>query len=59
MKLTQTLAVALEAVGCAVVLTGVSIELITHADFGFVIITSGAWLVATGGMIWAKLVRRV
>ena len=58
MKLTQTLAVALEAVGCSVVLTGVIIELITHADFGYVIITSGAWFVAAGGMIWVKIVRR-
>lgn len=57
MKLTQTLAVILEGVGCCVILTGIIIELTLHADFGYVTITSGAWLVAGGGLIWAKIVK--
>lgn len=57
MKLTRALAVALEGVGCCIVLVGISIEVYYGADFGFVLITSGAVVIAFGGMLFAKLVR--
>jgi len=58
MRLTKTLAIAFETVGCVVVLTGIIIEVIMGAEVGYVLITSGALLVAFGGMIFAKLMRK-
>jgi len=58
MHLTKTLAIALETVGCLIVLTGIIIEVSTGADLGYVMITSGAFFVAFGGMIFVKLLRK-
>jgi len=58
MRLTKTLAIAFETVGCLVVLTGIIIEVNMGAEVGYVLITSGALLVAFGGMIFAKLMRK-
>ena len=58
MHLTKTLAIALETVGCVIVLTGIAIEVSMGADIGYVLITSGAFFVAFGGMIFAKLLRK-
>jgi len=58
MRLTKTLAIAFETVGCVVVLTGIIIEVSLRAPLGYVLITSGALLVAFGGMIFAKLMRK-
>ena len=58
MRLSKTLAIALETVGCVVVLTGIIIEVSLRAPLGYVLITSGALLVAFGGMIFAKLMRK-
>jgi len=58
MHLTKTLAIALETVGCCVVLAGIIIEVITRAPLGYVIITCGALTVAAGGMIFAKIIRK-
>ncbi len=58
MKLTKNLAIALETVGCCITLAGVVTEFVTHADYGYVIITGGALVVTFGGMIFAKCVRR-
>jgi len=58
MRLSKTLAIALETVGCLVVLTGIIIEVSLRAPLGYVLITSGALLVAFGGMIFAKLMRK-
>lgn len=59
MRLTKTLAIALETVGCVAILTGIAIEVSMRAHLGFVLITSGACIVAIGGMIFAKLVRKL
>ena len=58
MHLTKTLAIALETVGCVIILTGIAIEVSMRADLGYMLITSGACIVAVGGMIFAKLLRK-
>lgn len=57
-RLTKTLAIALETVGCIVVLTGIAVEVSMRADLGYILITSGACVVAVGAMIFAKLMRK-
>jgi len=59
MHITKTLAVALEAVGCCVVLTGIAIEVSMGADLGYILITSGACVLAVGSMVFAKLFRKL
>lgn len=56
--ISKTLAIALEAVGICAILLGVGIEVYYEADIGFIAITGGSGIVALGGMIFAKLVRR-
>ena len=58
MRLTKTLMVAFETVGCLVILTGIIIEVSMKAELGFILITSGACIVAVGAMIFAKLLRQ-
>ena len=58
MKMTKHLAIALETVGCCITLAGVVTEWVTRADYGYVIITGGALVMAFGSMIFAKCVRR-
>ena len=58
MSVSKHLAIALEAVGIVVVSGGIIIEWITRAHFGFVIITSGSVLVALGGLVWSKLIKK-
>ncbi|MBA7629849.1 hypothetical protein ES703_37356 [subsurface metagenome] len=55
MRLTKTLAIALETVGCVIILTGIAIEVSLRAHLGYILITSGACIVAVGAMIFAKL----
>lgn len=56
MKLTKTLAIAFETVGCCIGVAGICIEVYYQAAIGFVLITSGAVAVAFGGMLFAKVV---
>jgi len=58
MRLTKTLAIALETVGCVIILTGIAIEVSMKAHLGYILITSGACIVAVGAMIFAKLLRK-
>ena len=51
-------AIALEAVGCCVILAGIIIEIIYEADIGFICCTTGAWFAAIGGLIFGKLIRK-
>ncbi|GAI17354.1 unnamed protein product [marine sediment metagenome] len=48
MRLTKTLAIAFETVGCFIVLTGIAIEVSLRAPLGYILITSGACIVAVG-----------
>lgn len=58
MHLTKTLAIAFETVGCIIILTGIAVEVSLRAPLGYILVTSGACIVAVGGMIFAKLLRR-
>jgi len=57
-KLSRTLAIALEAVGCLVVVAGITVEVSMKADIGFVLITGGSVVIAAGALMFAKLIRR-
>ncbi len=50
--------IALELVGIAAIGVGIGVELATHADIGWAIVTTGSCLVAVGGVIWGKFVRK-
>lgn len=47
-----------EILGIMVVAIGVGIEVAYRADIGYILITSGAVVVAAGGLLFAKVVRR-
>jgi len=52
------LAITLELVGIAAIGTGIGVELATHADIGWAIVTIGSCFVAIGGVIWGKFMRK-
>ena len=56
-KHERTLAIALEAVGCCVVLAGITVEVSTGSAVGHWIISIGCLLAMVGGMIYVKLFR--
>lgn len=58
MKDSKLLAIALEAVGISAVILGIAIETTMHAQIGFIIITSGSVFIASGGMLFAKIIKR-
>ena len=54
----RTLAIALETLGVIAIIVGVAVEATLRAPIGFVAITGGAALIAAGGLIWTKLMRK-
>jgi hypothetical protein len=54
----KLLPIILEILGVAAIGCGIGIEIGMGADVGYVIITVGSVLVATGGVIWGKFMRR-
>jgi len=48
--------ITIELIGVAAIGAGIGVELATHADFGWVIVTTGSCLVAIGGIIWGKFI---
>jgi hypothetical protein len=54
----RLLPVALELVGIATIGVGIGVELATHADIGWALVTTGSCLVAVGGVIWGKFTRK-
>ncbi|MDP2731475.1 MAG: hypothetical protein Q8O55_13500 [Dehalococcoidales bacterium] len=54
----KLLPVALELVGIAAIGVGIGVELATHADIGWALVTTGSCLVAVGGVIWGKFTRK-
>jgi hypothetical protein len=54
----KLLPVALELVGIATIGVGIGVELATHADVGWALVTTGSCLVAVGGVIWGKFTRK-
>jgi hypothetical protein len=53
----KLLPVTLEVVGIAAIGVGIGVELATHADIGWAVVTAGSCLVAVGGVIWGKFMR--
>jgi uncharacterized membrane protein YozB (DUF420 family) len=58
MKSKMLLAIIVELIGIAAIGTGIGVELATHADIGWATVTIGSCLVAIGGVIWGKFMRR-
>jgi len=58
MKSNMLLAIIVELIGIAAIGTGIGVELATHADIGWATVTIGSCLVAIGGIIWGKFMRR-
>ncbi len=54
----QLIPVIMEVIGVAAIGVGIGVELATHADIGWALVTSGSCLVAIGGVIWGKFMRR-
>jgi len=52
------LPVTLEVTGIAAIGVGIGIELATGADVGWAVVTTGSCLIAIGGVIWGKFMRR-
>jgi len=57
MKHKLWLPIGIEVAGVIIVSTGIGIELATHADIGYMIISIGSVFVAGGGIIWGKFMR--
>jgi hypothetical protein len=53
----KLLPVTLEIVGIAAIGVGIGVELATHADIAWAVVTAGSCLVAIGGVIWGKFMR--
>jgi hypothetical protein len=49
--------ITIELIGIAGIGVGIGIELATHADVGWAVVTTGSCLVAIGGVIWGKFMR--
>ncbi len=49
--------IVLELVGIGAIGAGIGVEIATHADIGWAIVTTGSCLVAIGGIIWGKFMR--
>jgi len=58
MNKMKLLPVALEVIGIAAIGVGIGVELATHATIGWAIVTIGSCLVAMGGVIWGKFMRK-
>ena len=54
----KLLPVTLEITGIAAIGVGIGVELATHADMGWALVTIGSCLVAIGGVIWGKFMHR-
>ena len=49
--------ITIELIGIAGIGVGVGIELATHADLGWAVVTGSSCLVAIGGVIWGQFMR--
>jgi len=50
--------ITIEVIGVAAIGVGIGVELATHADIGWAIVTTGSCLVAIGGVVWGKFMRK-
>ena len=58
MRKLAMLPIILELFGIAVIGSGIGIEIALKADIGYLMITSGSCIVAIGGVLWGKFMRR-
>ena len=58
MSKKKLISIAIELVGIAAIGAGIGVEIVTHADVGWTIVTIGSCLVAIGGVIWGKFIRQ-
>jgi len=56
--MTRNLAICLETVGICAILAGISVEVALGAHIGWVLITGGSVTISTGGLLWAKVIRK-
>ena len=54
----KTIALIIELVGIIAISAGIGIEISQHAEAGYMAISIGSALVAAGGIIWGKFLRR-
>jgi len=54
----KMLPIALELMGIAAIGAGIGVEIAAHADVGWVLVTTGSLLVAAGGVIYGKFMRK-
>ena len=54
----QLVAIIIEVLGIATIGTGIGLELVQGGSVYLVMITVGSLLVASGGIIWGKFLRR-
>ena len=54
MSKKKLIPILIELTGIAAIGSGIGIEMATHADIGWITVTSGSCLVAIGGVIWGK-----
>jgi uncharacterized membrane protein YfcA len=55
----KLLPISLEVAGIAAIGVGIGVELASHADIGWVVVTTGSCLVAIGSVIWGKFMREI
>ena len=58
MSKKKLIPIVIELVGISAIGVGIGVEIVTHADVGWAIVTIGSCLVAIGGVIWGKLIRQ-
>ena len=54
----KLISIILELTGIGAIGAGIGVEVIVGAYFGLVMITAGSCLVAIGGVIWGKFLRK-
>jgi hypothetical protein len=56
---TYIVAFAIEIVGISIVSSGIYYEYISGEPIGFIIITTGSVIIATGSLLYAKIYKRL
>jgi len=54
----RLISIIMELTGITAIGAGIGVELIVGAHLGLVIITTGSCLVAIGGIIWGKFLKK-
>lgn len=57
MRKKKLVPLILELIGIVTISSGIGIELAMQASIGYLLITAGSLLIATGGIIWGKFMK--